>query len=72
MAFWEEKFDQRMDPQERAYFWLTGVFKNYDTGVDTDEWALHNNYVSIVPVHFDLTSHKTIPLLKDWETDNLN
>lgn len=72
MAFWEEKFDQRLDPQDRAYFWLTGVFKNHDDGVDTDEWALHNNYVSIVPVHFDLTSHKTIPLLKDWETGSLN
>ncbi|GAB1403889.1 5'/3'-nucleotidase SurE [Lentimicrobium sp.] len=72
MAFWEEKFDQRRDPQQRSYFWLTGVFKNHDTGEDTDEWALHNNYVSVVPVHFDLTSHKTIPLLKDWETDNLN
>lgn len=72
MAFWEEKFDQRQDPHMRDYFWLTGVFRNHDKGEDTDEWALRNNYVAVVPIHFDLTSHKTIPLLKDWETGNLN
>jgi 5'-nucleotidase len=72
MAFWEEKFDQRQDPHMRDYFWLTGVFKNHDKGEDTDEWALRNNYVAVVPIHFDLTSHKTIPLLKNWETGNLN
>lgn len=72
MAFWDEKFDQRKDPHERDYFWLTGIFRNRDEGEDTDEWALSNNYVSVVPVHFDLTSHKTIPLLREWETGNLD
>jgi len=72
MAFWDEKFDHRQDPHMRDYFWLTGVFRNSDEGEDTDEWALRNNFVSVVPMHFDLTSHKTIPLLRDWETGNLN
>ncbi|MFH1120722.1 MAG: 5'/3'-nucleotidase SurE [Bacteroidota bacterium] len=72
MAFWDEKFDQRKDPHQRDYFWLTGIFRNRDEGEDTDEWALRNNYISVVPVHFDLTSHKTIPLLREWETGNLD
>ncbi len=72
MAFWDEKFDQRKDPHQRDYFWLTGIFRNRDEGLDTDEWALSNNYVSVVPVQFDLTSHKTIPLLREWETGNLD
>ncbi|NTW25613.1 MAG: 5'/3'-nucleotidase SurE [Lentimicrobium sp.] len=72
MAFWDEKFDHRKDPHQRDYFWLTGIFRNRDEGEDTDEWALSNNYVSVVPVHFDLTSHKTIPLLREWETGNLD
>lgn len=66
-AYWDEKYEHRKDPQDRDYFWLTGVFKSLDDGQDTDEWALLNNYVSVVPVHFDLTSHKAIPLLRDWE-----
>ena len=72
MAYWDEKFDQRQDPHMRDYFWLTGVFRNRDEAEDTDEWALRNNYVAVVPLHFDLTSHKTIPLLRDWETEGLN
>lgn len=71
MAYWDEKFDHRKDPHQRDYFWLTGIFRNREEGEDTDEWALRNNYVSVVPVHFDLTSHKTIPLLREWETGSL-
>ncbi len=70
-AFWDENYDHRKDPQNRDYFWLTGTFKNLDNGEDTDEWALLHNYVSIVPVHFDLTSHKTIPLLREWNFEDL-
>ena len=67
-AKWEEEFDERTDPHGRKYYWLVGAFVNYDKGDDTDEWALANHYVSIVPVHFDLTAHHAIMQLKDWET----
>ena len=66
-ARWEEELDERKDPQGNSYFWLTGVFKNYDEGNDSDEWALANQYVSIVPVHIDFTAHHTIPFLRKWE-----
>ncbi|MFM9056956.1 MAG: 5'/3'-nucleotidase SurE, partial [Bacteroidota bacterium] len=56
-AKWKEEFDERLDPNGRKYFWLTGKFINFDTGDDTDEWALHNGFVSVVPVQFDLTAH---------------
>jgi 5'-nucleotidase len=49
-----------MDPNKRKYYWLTGEFINNDKGEDTDEWALSKGYVSIVPVHFDLTAHHAI------------
>jgi 5'-nucleotidase len=57
LARWQEEFDQRKDPRGRSYFWLTGSFVNLDAGTDTDEWALANNYVSIVPCTFDLTAY---------------
>jgi len=62
-AKWQEKFDERIDPNKRKYFWLTGEFINMDKGDDTDEWALKNGYVSIVPVQFDFTAHHAIPHL---------
>jgi 5'-nucleotidase len=65
---WVEEFDQRTDPQNRTYFWLTGDFHNLEPDAkDTDEWALHHNYISIVPVHPDFTSYAAMPHLKKWK-----
>lgn len=66
-AIWEEKFDKRVTPFGKDYYWLTGKFINLDKGEDTDEWALANDYISIVPVQFDLTAHHTIANLNTWE-----
>ncbi|MCC7533982.1 MAG: 5'/3'-nucleotidase SurE [Bacteroidia bacterium] len=65
-AKWMEEFDERKDPNGKNYYWLTGKFVNQDKGDDTDEWALANNYASVVPVHFDLTAHHAIPVLNSW------
>jgi 5'-nucleotidase len=65
-AYWEEEFDKRKNPQGRDYYWLTGKFVNADHGEDTDEWALKNGYVSVVPVQFDLTAHHSIQKLNTW------
>jgi 5'-nucleotidase len=56
-AKYEEDFDERKDPGGKKYYWLTGAFVNFDKGKDTDVWALANNYVSIVPIQFDLTNY---------------
>ncbi|HEY8387158.1 MAG TPA: 5'/3'-nucleotidase SurE [Parasegetibacter sp.] len=56
-AKFEEDFLVRNDPYGREYFWLTGKFVNFDKGRDTDVWALQHNYVSVVPVQFDLTNY---------------
>jgi len=71
LAKWQEEFDERKDPNGRKYYWLTGKFVNRDKGEDTDEWALANNFVSVVPVHFDLTAHHSISFLNGWELDNV-
>ena len=56
-AKYDEKFIERTDPNGKKYYWLTGEFVNFDKSKDTDVWALKNNYVSVVPVQFDLTNH---------------
>lgn len=65
-AHWEEEFDKRINPLGREYYWLTGEFVNEDNGEDTDEWALKNGYVSVVPVQFDLTAHHAIKDINSW------
>ncbi|MEN2282571.1 5'/3'-nucleotidase SurE [Algoriphagus sp. SE2] len=71
-AKWQEEFDERMDPNGRKYFWMAGNFVNFDKGEDNDEWAIANNYISIVPCQYDLTAHHAISQInKDWDWDNL-
>jgi 5'-nucleotidase len=67
-AKYEEDFVERSDPNGKKYFWLTGEFVNFDKGRDSDVWALEHNYVSVVPVQFDLTNYvlKT-KLEKSWK-----
>ncbi|HRP39093.1 MAG TPA: 5'/3'-nucleotidase SurE [Chitinophagales bacterium] len=70
-AKWVEEYLERKDPAGRNYYWLTGKFVNYDKGEDNDEWALANNYVSVVPVQHDLTMHKAIPFIaKHWKLND--
>ncbi|NHF61516.1 5'/3'-nucleotidase SurE [Flavobacteriaceae bacterium TP-CH-4] len=68
-ANWKEKFDKRTNPMGKDYYWLTGEFELLDKGEDTDEWALANGYISVVPTQFDLTAHHSIQQINTW---NLN
>lgn len=68
-AKYSEKFDKRQSPFGKEYYWLAGEFICEDKGEDTDEWALKNGYISVVPVQFDLTAHHAIQQLNNW---NLN
>jgi len=63
---WKEEFEKRKDPMGRTYYWLTGFFHNHEPeATDTDEWALANGYVSIVPVSVDMTAHSYLKTLKE-------
>ena len=66
-GFWEDDFEARQDPMGKDYFWLRGRFKDMDNGEDTDTWAVHNGYASVVPVQFDMTAHHAIAELNTWD-----
>ena len=68
-AKYEEDFIERNDPNSKKYYWLTGKFVNFDRGRDTDVWALEHNYVSVVPVQFDMTNYVLKSKLeKTWKS----
>ncbi len=66
-AYWDESFLEREDPFQRKYYWMKGEFVSKDKGEDTDEWALNNGFISIVPTQFDLTAHTAIAQLNQWD-----
>ena len=64
-GYWIEEFDRRIDPNDRVYYWLTGDFFNEEPDAkDTDEWALKQRYISVVPVQIDMTCYKSTDKLK--------
>ena len=63
---YEEAYDKRTDPNNRTYYWLTGKKMILDVGIDIDDSALTDNYVSITPIHYDLTNYNFLEELKQW------
>ncbi len=68
MGHWVEDFDKKSDPRGREYYWLVGSFRNRDKdATDTDEWAVNNGYVSIVPILQDVTNYSTLDCISHWD-----
>lgn len=63
-GYWNEEFDERVSPSGRPYFWMGGEFVNREPeATDNDIWALQNNYVAVVPVHYDRTDYQSLEKL---------
>lgn len=64
-GYWREDFFRREDPHGRQYFWMTGAFDNHEPEADdSDEWALNNGYVSVVPIQVDMTAYSQMAMLE--------
>ena len=64
---WMEEFEKRTDPHGREYHWLSGYFKNFEEeAMETDIYALKNNFASVVPVTIDMTCYKTLEQIQNW------
>ncbi len=68
---WDDIYEQRVDPYGKNYYWLTGNLMEVDTEMETDQAAIRKNYVSVSPIHFDLTDYETFERMKNWDIENL-
>lgn len=68
---WDDIYEKRIDPYGRNYYWLTGNLFELDHDIEFDQAAIKNNYVSITPIHFDLTDYRTYSEMKSWKIENL-
>ncbi len=63
---WDDTFDVRRDPANREYYWLTGKMNITDTDPETDQVAIRENFISVTPIHYDLTDQSMVERLKQW------
>lgn len=68
---WDDIYEQRVDPYGRNYYWLTGNLIEVNTEIDTDQAAIKKKYVSVTPIHFDLTDYETFEKMKSWKIGEL-
>ena len=68
---WDDIYEKRKDPYGRDYYWLTGNLLEADKNDDIDQVAIKKNFVSITPIHFDLTDYETFKKMKSWNIENL-
>lgn len=66
-AYWDDRFEERKDPFEHSYYWLTGNFQEIEVEEDTDLFFIRQGYATIVPTQFDMTAHTAINELKKWK-----
>lgn len=65
---YKDILDRRIDPFGNPYYWIAGVEPGGDTEAEgTDIWAVNQGYVSVTPIHLDLTRHEFIPTLQGWD-----
>ena len=66
-AFWEDRFDKRLDPFKQPYYWLTGDFVEQQQADDTDLYWIDKNYATVVPTQFDMTAYKAMKEIENWK-----
>ena len=68
-AKWDDIYEKRTDPYGKDYYWLTGKLVEIEDELHTDQLAIKNNFVSVTPIHFDLTDYDTYDDMKKWNIE---
>ena len=68
---WDDIYEKRIDPNGASYYWLTGSLVDTDKEFDSDQGAVKSGFVSISPIHFDLTDYAAFEDMKSWNIEKL-
>src|SRR6185295_2816907 len=69
VARYGEKFEKRVDPRGRNYYWASGGLPVCAAGHETDLTALQKGYLTLTPLDFDLTKRAILAEMERWEID---
>jgi len=65
---YKNAIQETFDPWGRKHYWIGGGTVHWSGGDTTDEHALRDGYISVTPIHLDLTNHAGIEFLKkQWQ-----
>lgn len=58
---------EKIDPRGKKYYWIGGNVLKWENGKDTDFEAVANQFISITPIHLDMTNHAALKELNTWK-----
>jgi len=58
-------------PKGIPSFWIGALSEPNDNSVGTDFWAVENAYVSVTPIHADMTCYQAVSPLEEWVSGGL-
>jgi 5'-nucleotidase len=64
LRVYRDRLDRRLDPRGRPYYWIGGDAPTAIPDEGTDFGALDQGYVSITPLHLDLTDFKALDSIR--------
>lgn len=59
-------FEKRQDPRGRNYYWMAGAIVDANNDPDSDVEAVKAGYISVTPIHFDLTNYTIMRMVQEW------
>jgi len=62
--FFSDNIVEKLDPRGRKYYWIGGDMLRWEGGEDTDFHAVSKGYISITPLHLDLTNYSSMKELE--------
>ncbi len=66
---YENIFEKRTDPRGKTYYWMGGEVFDIQEDPDTDIAVTKKGEISITPLLFDVTDHRVIRLVSDWNLE---
>jgi 5'-nucleotidase len=57
---------KRTDPKGRAYYWIGGKPAEWEADPESDFASIGEEFISVTPLHLDLTNHKVIDEVRRW------
>jgi 5'-nucleotidase len=67
IRLYHDVFEKRVDPRGGVYYWLAGQAIETDDGDHIDSSAVLKDYISVTPIHFNLTDKPSVKLLSGWD-----
>jgi 5'-nucleotidase len=65
--FFNDVVVEKLDPRGKKYYWIGGDVDRWEGGKECDFFAIEKGYVSVTPLHLDLTNYSSLDELKEWK-----